>query len=95
MKYVISQRRSLHQNDHQVDCLISPGRLPDISSNIVIRGLAFHTGDNLNTKLNNLLKHSPKLRDIQATNTVRKYLDDDSRPGFVIAALRSTEENIK
>lgn len=67
---------------------------PDISKILVIRGLPFHEGENLNVKVNNLFKDVLKCS-VQVCNTERKTSANHSKPGVVIATMQSFDDRQK
>jgi len=62
------------------------------NQNLVIRGLAFHEGENLNSKVNKLIQDGLGLKTVQVLNSVRKTSDATNNPGTVIATLQSIND---
>ncbi|KAH3707012.1 hypothetical protein DPMN_066405 [Dreissena polymorpha] len=58
--------------------------------NFVIKGLPFHDGENLNSKVNTLISEGLGIKSITVLNTIRK--SSDVGDGIVIATLQATEE---
>ena len=59
---------------------------------IVIRGLAYHVGENLNTKVNNLIKKGLQVNNVSVLDTERKTTNNTSSAGIVIASFQSADE---
>ncbi|KAH3822961.1 hypothetical protein DPMN_124755 [Dreissena polymorpha] len=66
----------------------------DISKNLVIRGLPYHEGENLNSKVISMFKDVMKCN-VQVCNTQRKTSANSSKPGVVIATMQSQEDRQK
>jgi hypothetical protein len=65
------------------------------SLNIVIRGLQYHDGENVNTKVNNLFKDGVCLPNIRVVNAIRKSTDSRSKPGLIIATFQTEDDKNK
>lgn len=61
-------------------------------SNVVIKGLEYHEGENLNRKVENLFIDGLGLCDVHIVKTERKNSDRDRVQGIVVCTLQSTED---
>ena len=67
----------------------------DIKLNIVVRKLPETSRENLNNKVNSLIKDGLKLRDIEVKSVERKKSYHEGKPGLVIAQMQSLGDKKK
>ena len=67
----------------------------DISLNVAIRNLRETVNENLNGKVDTLIKDALKVRDVKVIATERKGTENRNNPGVVIARFRSSEDKKK
>ena len=67
----------------------------DISLNVAIRNLRESVNENLNGKVDTLIKDALKVRDVKVLSTERKGSENKDNPGVVIAKFRSSEDKKK
>ena len=67
----------------------------DRSLNVAIRDLPESANENLNSKVNALIKNGLNIRDVSVSNTERKESRVQSRPGVVIATFKSADDKRK
>ena len=67
----------------------------DRSLNVAIRGLPESDNENLNSKVNSVLKDGLQTRNVSIKSTVRKVSKSPSKPGVVIASFKSREDKRK
>jgi hypothetical protein len=73
----------------------SPNVHSDISSNIIIRNLPYHTGENLRRKVSDLISSDLGLPDISVIRVERKDELSNGNPGVVVANIGSSEDRLK
>ena len=61
-------------------------------TNIVIRNMVQRENENVERRVNGLMQDSLRLRDISVAKAVRKQSRSDSKPGLIIATMKSNEE---
>ena len=61
-------------------------------TNIVIRNMVQRENENVERRVNGLIQDSLRLRDISVAKAVRKQSRSDSKPGLIIATMKSNEE---
>ena len=66
-----------------------------IKHNIVLRGLPETSGENVSCEVNSLFKDGLKLKDIEVHLGERKCSFNESRPGVVIAKMKSMDDKKK
>ena len=62
------------------------------SLNVAIRDLPESVNENLNNKVNSLLREGLDIRDVSVSSTERKLSRVQSKPGLVIATFKSAED---
>ena len=62
---------------------------------IVIRDLPYTVHENVEVKVNNLIRDGLKVRDVKVESSTRKDAYDDSKPGVVIAQLKCENDKKK
>ena len=67
----------------------------DISLNIAIKNLPVTTNEQLQEKVNDMIKTGMKLGDVKVTDVKRKKAYSDKVPGIVIATCKSDEDKNK
>lgn len=67
----------------------------ELKLNIVVRKLPETMNENLDNKVNSLIKDGLKLRDIEVRSTERKQSHSANIPGVVVAKLRNIEDKKK
>ena len=60
--------------------------------NIIIRNMVYRENENVKRRVNGLIQDSLKLKDISVENAIRKPNKSESKPGIIIATLKSNEE---
>ena len=68
---------------------------PDIAMNIVIRGLPVTPNENVSNKVNAMFKDTLKVAGVSCASAERKIVNSGSKPGVVIAKMRSHEDKRK
>ena len=61
-------------------------------TNIVIRNMVQRENENVERRVNGLIQDSLRLRDISVAKAVRKQSRSDSKPGLIIATMKSNED---
>jgi hypothetical protein len=75
--------------------VVKKGENADISLNIVVRNLPESSNENIESKLNTLIKEGLKLTDIQVTHVIRKRAFRDTDNGVVVATCKDNEQKRK
>ena len=68
---------------------------PDIAMNIVIRGLPVTPNENVSNKVNAMFKDALEVAGVSCASAERKIVNSGSKPGVVIAKMRSHEDKRK
>ncbi|XP_053402913.1 putative uncharacterized protein DDB_G0286901 [Mercenaria mercenaria] len=63
--------------------------------NVAVRGLPYHEGENLNVKVNSLIKDGIGIKNVSVLKTERKTVENSDKPGVVIATFQSMEDRRK
>jgi hypothetical protein len=84
----------LESKVQQLSQTIPPNHYPtsDKQLKIIIRGLTFHTGENLNMKVNNLIKKGLLINNVAVLSTERKTANNTNTVGVVIANFQSVDD---
>ena len=68
---------------------------PDIAMNVVIWGLPVTPNENVSNKVNAMFKDALKVAGVSCASAERKIVNSGSKPGVVIAKMRSHEDKRK
>ena len=79
----------------KLNSLSVPDFTSDRSLNVVIRGLPETDNENLNNKVNAVLRDGLQIRNVQIKSVERKTSNSSSKPGVVITSFKNKEDKRK
>ena len=79
----------------KLNSLSVPDLTSDRSLNVVIRGLPETDNENLNNKVNAVLRDGLQIRNVQIKSVERKPSNSSSKPGVVITSFKSKKDKRK